>query len=160
MVEDVPFVQSVLFKSPYSGCNKFSGFVKPVTAAVPPPVVIQGPPGPQGPPGVQGPAGPQGPPGVQGPTGPQGPVGPQGPPGMPAPGALVLVWGETPAGLINGTNRTYTTANTYRTNLLAVYLNGLRQRRTDDYIELSSTAFQFVNAPILGDTLSVDYIQP
>jgi hypothetical protein len=54
MVEDIPFVQSVLYKSPYSGCGSFSGFgVKPAVAPPAPPG-IQGPPGPQGPPGETG----------------------------------------------------------------------------------------------------------
>jgi len=159
MVEDIPFVQSVLFKSPYSGCAKFSGFVsKPVS--VPPPVVIQGPPGPPGPPGVQGPQGPAGPPGQQGIPGPQGPAGPQGPPGIPAPGALVMVWGEVPGGTINGTNLSFTTANPYRATLLAVYLNGLRQRRSADYSETGTQSFAFISAPLAGDSISIDYIQP
>jgi hypothetical protein len=71
-----------------------------------------------------------------------------------------MVWGETPAGIINGVNRTFSSANPFSANLLAVYLNGLRQRRVDDYVELSSTTFQFVNAPLSGDSLSIDYIQP
>jgi hypothetical protein len=62
MVEDIPFVQSVLYKSPYSGCAGFSGFGVKAAAAPPMP----GPPGPQGPPGPPGPVGPQGP---QGPAG-------------------------------------------------------------------------------------------
>ena len=37
MVEDIPFVQSVLFKSPYSGCQKFSGF----TAVAPKPKALR-----------------------------------------------------------------------------------------------------------------------
>jgi len=160
MVEDVPFVQSVLFKSPYSGCKGFSGFAKPVIAAVPPPVVIQGPPGPAGPPGVQGPSGPAGPPGVQGPAGPQGPQGPQGVPGTPAAGALVMVWGETPTGAINGANTAFTTTNAYRAGLLAVYLNGLRLRRGADYNETGANSFGFLAAPLSGDSLSVDYVQP
>ena len=83
MAINEPYVQSVLYKSPYSGCDKFSGFAAP-TAAPPQP----GPPGPPGPMGPQGPPGPPGadstvpgPPGPAGPAGPQGPIGPQGPPG-------------------------------------------------------------------------------
>jgi len=144
MVEDIPFVQSVLFKSPYSGCSRFSGFG--VKAIAPP---VPGPPGPQGPPGPMGPQGPQGPP---------GPQGPQGPPGTGT--GAIQVWGETPAGAINGTNLNYTSANPYRPGLLAVYLNGLRLRRSADYTETGSQSFQFLNAPLSGDSLSVDYIQP
>jgi hypothetical protein len=87
-----------------------------------------------------------------------GPVGPQGPPGTGT--AAIQVWGETPVGAINGTNLSYTTANAYSAGLLAVYLNGLRMRRTADYTETGSQSFQFVNAPLSGDSLSVDYIQP
>jgi hypothetical protein len=47
MVEDIPFVQSVLYQSPYSGCAQFSGFG--AQAAAPSPVTAQ--PGPQGQPG-------------------------------------------------------------------------------------------------------------
>jgi len=84
MVEDVPFVQTTLYKSPYSGCCKFSGFAKPVSAPpVQPPIIIQGPPGPMGPPGNPGP------PGAMGPTGERGSLwfDGSGPPGTIA-GAL------------------------------------------------------------------------
>jgi len=71
----------------------------------------------------------------------------------------VAIWGETPGGTINGSNQTFTTANAYTANLLAVYLNGLRQRRTADYTETGTQSFQFISAPLAGDSLSVDYIQ-
>jgi hypothetical protein len=74
--------------------------------------------------------------------------------------AAIQIWGETPIGTIDGTNLSYTTANAYSTGLLAVYLNGLRQRRQDDYTETGTQSFQFVNAPLAGDGLSIDYIQP
>jgi len=323
VVEDVPFLQSVLFKSPYSGCNKFSGFAAPKAGAgIPGPPGPEGPPGPtgpQGPPGEQGPKGDPGvagPPGATGPAGPQGPAGPAGPQGPPGPSndatysfpenpptsvatgqpltvgvvfstsvnghltqisyyktsgetatsrqvgvwkadgtllysqtatdtgfgwntvtlstpvaigsgntyyagyevaneggyggtgasypvtmgpltattgcyvyapfsfpsstygawyavnltfaapaggggaATIQTWGETPVGTIDGTNTTFTTANSYQTGLLAVYLNGLRQRRSADYSETTSTSFTFVTAPLSGDTISIDYVQP
>lgn len=143
-------MQSVLFKSPYSGCAKFSGFaVAPRVGGIP------GPPGPAGPPG---PPGPQGPPGEKGDP---GPPGPQGPPGTGGGGGTVLmVWGETPVGAIDGVNQTFTSANAYSAGLLAVFLNGLRQRRSADYNETGTTTFAFVNAPLPGDSLSIDYVQP
>lgn len=115
-----------------------------------------GQPGPAGP---AGPKGDQGNTGSTGPTGATGPTGPQGPPGTSG-AALKMVWGETPAGVVNGTNRSYTSANIYSPGLLGVYLNGLRQRHPDDYTETGSQSFQFVNAPLAGDQLTVDYIQP
>jgi|SRR6516225_5630439 hypothetical protein len=39
MVEDIPFIQSVLYKSPYSGCGHFSGWKEPPSA-----YPIKGPP--------------------------------------------------------------------------------------------------------------------
>jgi hypothetical protein len=124
-----------------------------VSEPAPQEVNIYGPGGPPGPPGPPGPTGPQG---VQG---EQGIQGPQGVPGIPGPGALIMTWGEIPTGAINGVNRTYSSVYPYRPNLLAVFLNGLHLRRTDDYLETGSQSFQFVNAPLSGDSLSIDYIQ-
>jgi hypothetical protein len=71
-----------------------------------------------------------------------------------------MTWGETPAGAIDGINKDYTSANAYRSGMLAVYLNGLRQRRSADYSESGTSAFQFVTAPLPGDSISIDYVQP
>jgi hypothetical protein len=70
-----------------------------------------------------------------------------------------LIYGEIPTGTVNGANKAFTTANTYRPNQLSVFLNGVRQRRTNDYTETSNQAFSFVVAPVLGDILTVDYMQ-
>jgi hypothetical protein len=87
-------------------------------------------------------------------SGPQGPIGPPGPSGV-----LQMVFGETPGGTIDGVNKDFASASLYSSNLLAVFLNGLRQRRTADYTETGSQSFQFVSAPLAGDSLSIDYIQ-
>jgi hypothetical protein len=70
-----------------------------------------------------------------------------------------LIYGEVPTGTVDGVNKNFTTANTYRPNLLSVFLNGVRQRRTNDYSETSNNSFSFVAAPVSGDILSVDYMQ-
>jgi hypothetical protein len=70
-----------------------------------------------------------------------------------------LIYGEVPAGTVNGANKAFTTASAYRANLLSVFLNGVRQRRTNDYTETSNNSFSFVAAPVSGDILSVDYMQ-
>lgn len=123
--------------------------------AAPPPEEV----GPPGPPGPEGPAGAQGDPGPPGTTGPAGPTGPQGPPGTSG-AALKLVWGEIPTGAINGINQTYSSAHPYSPGLLAVFLNGIRQRALNDYSETGSQTFQFFNAPLPGDSISIDYTQP
>jgi hypothetical protein len=84
-----------------------------------------------------------------------GDPGPQGPAGL-----TKSIWGETPVGAINGTNLNYASANPYSPGLLSVYLNGLRLRRSADYNETGSQSFQFFSAPLPGDSLSIDYIQP
>jgi hypothetical protein len=109
--------------------------------------------------GQPGPVGPAGAPGAVGPAGPKGDPGPQGPPGTSG-AALKMVWGETPTGAIDGSNRSYATANIYTGGLLSVYLNGLRQRHTADYTETGTQAFQFVSAPLVGDSICIDYVQP
>jgi hypothetical protein len=83
------------------------------------------------------------------------------PPAAPSGSApLQMIWGETPGGTIDGANTNYTSVSAFRTNLLSVFLNGIRQRRINDYTETGSNSFQFVNAPIPGDILSIDYILP
>jgi len=71
-----------------------------------------------------------------------------------------ITWGEIPSGAIDGINRIFTTAYSYAAGKLGVYLNGIRQRRPNDYSETGSQTFQFLNAPLTGDSLSVDYTQP
>ena len=68
------------------------------------------------------------------------------------------IYGEIPSGLINGSNKVYTSVNTYGTGQLAVFLNGVRQRRANDYNETTSTSFTMILAPLSGDSLSIDYI--
>jgi hypothetical protein len=70
------------------------------------------------------------------------------------------VWGETPSGTIDGSNKNYTSAQPYSPTTLAVFLNGLRMRRSGDYTETGSNSFSFVTAPLPGDSLSIDYMQP
>jgi len=85
----------------------------------------------------------------------QGPQGPQGPTGAPGTGAAVF--NETPTGTINGSNTTFFAAINFRSETLAVHLNGLRQRPTDDFIVVGASSFQMVVAPIPNDKVLIDY---
>ncbi len=67
-----------------------------------------------------------------------------------------IVIGETPSGLINGANTTYTLANTPTTGTVALYLNGLRQRLTTDFTVATNT-ITMTTAPATGDSLVADY---
>jgi hypothetical protein len=95
--------------------------------------------------------------GTAGPKGDKGDTGSTGPPGPP--GTSQIIWGETPTGIIDGVNKNYTSAYLYSPNQLAVFLNGMRQRRTDDYAETGAQSFSFVSAPLPGDSLSIDYVR-
>lgn len=72
---------------------------------------------------------------------------------------IQITWGETPTGTIDGVNANYTTALPYAANTLAVFLNGLRQRRAADYNETGAQTFHFLSVPLPGDSLSIDYVQ-
>jgi hypothetical protein len=59
-----------------------------------------------------------------------------------------------PGGLINGGNKVFATANSFQTGTLAVYLNGVR---TLDFTVTGAAQFTMGSAPLVGDSLTVDY---
>ena len=71
----------------------------------------------------------------------------------------VYVPNETPTGTKNGVNKIFTTFYNYKPNTIRVSLNGLRQVQPGDYTETSANTFTFVNAPLSGDVIVVDYIK-
>ena len=68
-----------------------------------------------------------------------------------------VVANETPAGTLNGSNVTFTLANSPITNSLALYLNGQRLTYTDDYT-LSANTITFVVPPVSTDIIRADYL--
>lgn len=67
-----------------------------------------------------------------------------------------FVFNEVPSGTIDGSNTDFTLAHTPVSGTVRVYLNGLRQKPTDDYT-ISSDTISFVDAPFVDDTILVDY---
>jgi hypothetical protein len=68
--------------------------------------------------------------------------------------------GETPSGTINGTNDTFTLANTPTAGSVALYANGVRLKSGsgNDYTISSSTiTFEAGAIPVSGDVLQADY---
>lgn len=63
---------------------------------------------------------------------------------------------ETPSGTIDGTNLTFTLANTPISGSVKLYLRGLRLKRGDDYT-ISGTTITMIIAPLTGDNLLADY---
>jgi hypothetical protein len=78
----------------------------------------------------------------------------------PLPPSGLMMFGEIPGGLINGVNTDYTSAHAFYPASIAVFLNGLRQRRVNDYSEINTQSFRLVSAPLPGDSLSIDYLRP
>lgn len=70
--------------------------------------------------------------------------------------APVFVDSEVPAGTINGSNVSFTLANTPTTGSLHLYLNGVRQAPTADY-SIATATITMVVAPATNDTLLADY---
>lgn len=71
----------------------------------------------------------------------------------------VNVYNEVPSGAINDTNKDFTTFYDYKPATIRVYLNGLRQKESSDYIETGDDSIQFINAPQTGDSVIIDYIR-
>lgn len=74
--------------------------------------------------------------------------------------SLKRFWeGETPSGLINGSNTVFTISQTpLEGETVDVFLDGLKQIPTTDY-SISGTTITFVTAPVAGQNLRVDYIR-
>lgn len=70
-----------------------------------------------------------------------------------------LIMGEVPTGLINGINTTFTVASSVFGNAIDVFLNGLLQKRTDDYSFTSPVTIEFASAPVSDSNLLCDYIK-
>lgn len=72
-------------------------------------------------------------------------------------GTNSFIIGETPSGALDGSDTTYTLANTPITGSLVVYLNGQRLTLTEDYM-LATNVITFGTAPVSGDIIRADYL--
>jgi hypothetical protein len=75
-------------------------------------------------------------------------------------GSNSIIVQETPIGLVNSSNKIFTTLLAkYVANSLEVFVNGLQQTLTTDYAETTpgSGVFTFVTAPVTGDTVRISY---
>lgn len=74
-------------------------------------------------------------------------------------GASNIVTEETPTGAVDGSNVSFSIANTPYVGTVRVYLNGVRQKSGGVDYSISGTTITFVNAPQTGDELFVDYFK-
>lgn len=67
---------------------------------------------------------------------------------------------ETPSGSINGSNTTFTIANTPTAGTVKLYLNGVRQKSGagNDYT-ITTNTITFTTAPVSGDVILCDYMK-
>lgn len=70
-----------------------------------------------------------------------------------------IVFGETPAGTINGSNATFTTAFDFVPGKVAVYVNGLLQKLITHYNTTGTKTIIFNDSPLPGDLIEVDYVK-
>jgi hypothetical protein len=75
-------------------------------------------------------------------------------------GASNIVTEETPSGSVNGSNTSYTLANTPTAGSLKLFLNGIRLKSGsgNDYT-ISTNTITMTTAPISGDVLIADYLK-
>lgn len=64
---------------------------------------------------------------------------------------------ETPSGLINGINATYTSQYNFVAGTVQVYRNGLRLKQIDDFNTSGNNMILLSISPALGEKLLIDY---
>lgn len=84
-------------------------------------------------------------------------VGIQGPPGPSGDG--VLVFGEVPAGAINGSNATFVTEFEFVPESVQVFINGLAQIVTEGFITSGQQTIMLSVSPLAGEKVSVNYLR-
>jgi hypothetical protein len=74
-------------------------------------------------------------------------------------GTNSLISDETPTGLVNSSNTSYTAARAYIAGALEVYINGVKQVRGTHFTETTpaSGIFTMSDAPLTGDVISINY---
>jgi hypothetical protein len=74
-------------------------------------------------------------------------------------GTNSTIFDETPSGTVNGTTTLFTAARGYVAGSLAVYINGVKQKRGTHFTETTpaSGTFTMTDAPLTGDDIMIDY---
>lgn len=69
------------------------------------------------------------------------------------------IFDETPAGTVNGSTTLFTATRAYVGGSLAVYINGVKQKRGTHFTETSPSTgtFTMSDAPLTGDDIMIDY---
>lgn len=70
---------------------------------------------------------------------------------------IELIFNETPSGLINGANATFTTQYKFVPGKIDVYVNGLKQKIVQDFNTTGNNTIILTFSPASGETITVDY---
>lgn len=65
---------------------------------------------------------------------------------------------ETPTGLINGANATFTTSSNFDISTLQVFLNGFKLKKLADYNTIGNNTINLYISPLTGENLETIYI--
>lgn len=65
---------------------------------------------------------------------------------------------STFTGAINGTNAVFTLPTNFVPGTVSVYANGLRNKRTVNFNETSPNQVTFIDPPVAGTVIVIDYI--
>ena len=68
-----------------------------------------------------------------------------------------FIKGEEPNGIINGVNATFTSRKLFISETVEVYINGLKQMITKDYITTGYNTIILFNSLELIDQISINY---
>lgn len=85
-------------------------------------------------------------------------VGTRGPKGADGAG-FTLVTNETPAGLIDGSNATFTTEFDFVPESVSVWINGLYQKRIADFNTSGLRTITLTASPGTGEHILVNYLR-
>lgn len=66
---------------------------------------------------------------------------------------------ETPSGVVNGANATFVSTYAFVPESVAVYVNGLLQRKVTDYNTSGSNTILFSSSPLALDAIFITYLR-
>lgn len=68
-----------------------------------------------------------------------------------------VVINETPIGLINGSNATFTSLNAFVPETVMIFLNGMLQKIISDYNTTGNNTMIFTTSPEVNENISINY---
>lgn len=71
----------------------------------------------------------------------------------------VFIFNEIPAGLINGSNAIFISANPFKPESVVVKSNGLTLKPVDEYSLSNNNRIQLTFSPLVGELILIDYIK-